>query len=254
MTGYGAFVKKEFMEFYRSHKLLIILAVFLLLGMMNPLTAKITPQLLENFMPEGMVIDLGEPTALDSWMQFYKNVPQLGLVVLVILFSGMMSQEYSKGTLINMLTKGLARRSVVLSKFTVALVMWTASYAVCVCVSWGYTAYFWRGEALHHLFAAAMLVWFYGILLLAVGLFGSVLCKNAYGNLLITGGFVGAQFLLNIVPDAIQYNPVALVSRNMELIKGGVQFEDLLVPIAISVGLATVFVIAACALFNKKTL
>ena len=48
MTGYGAFVKKEFMEFYRSHKLLIILAVFLLLGMMNPLTAKITPQLVEN--------------------------------------------------------------------------------------------------------------------------------------------------------------------------------------------------------------
>ena len=51
MTGYGAFVKKEFMEFYRSHKLLIILAVFLLLGMMNPLTAKITPQLVENLMP-----------------------------------------------------------------------------------------------------------------------------------------------------------------------------------------------------------
>ena len=135
MTGYGAFVKKEFMEFYRSHKLLIILAVFLLLGMMNPLTAKITPQLVENFMPEGMIVNLGEPTALDSWMQFYKNVPQLGLVVLVILFSGMMSQEYSKGTLINMLTKGLARRSVILSKLTVALVMWTAAYVICTGIS-----------------------------------------------------------------------------------------------------------------------
>ncbi len=98
--------------------------------MMNPLTAKITPQLVENFMPEGMIVNLGEPTALDSWMQFYKNVPQLGLVVLVILFSGMMSQEYSKGTLINMLTKGLARRSVILSKLTVALVMWTAAYVI----------------------------------------------------------------------------------------------------------------------------
>lgn len=254
MTGYGAFVKKEFMEFYRSHKLLIILAVFLLLGMMNPLTAKITPQLVENFMPEGMIVDLGEPTALDSWMQFYKNVPQLGLVVLVILFSGMMSQEYSKGTLINMLTKGLARRSVVLSKLTVALVMWTAAYAICAGISWAYTAYFWKGEVLHHLFSAAVLVWIYGILLLAVGLFGSVLCKNAYGNLLITGGFVGIQFLLNIIPDAVKYNPVALISRNMELIEGSLKYDELLFPIVITAGLAIAFVIAACAVFNKKTL
>ncbi len=254
MTGYGAFVKKEFMEVTRSHKLLIILAVFLLLGMMNPLTAKITPQLLENLMPSGMEIHMGEPTALDSWMQFYKNVPQLGLVVLVILFSGMMSQEYSKGTLINMLTKGLARRSVVLSKFTVALIMWTAAYAVCVGVSWAYTAYFWQGQDLNNLFAAAVLVWGYGILLLAVGLFGSVLCKNAYGNLLITGVFVGGQFLLNIVPDAIKYNPVALVSRNLELIEGGVQFDEFLVPVGITAGLIAAFVIAACVVFDKKTL
>ena len=48
----------------------------------------------------------------------------------------MMSQEYSKGTLINMLTKGLARRSVILSKLTVALVMWTAAYVICTGISY----------------------------------------------------------------------------------------------------------------------
>ena len=76
----------------------------------------------------------------------------------------------------------------ILSKLTVALVMWTAAYVICTGISWAYTAYFWKGEILHDLFSAAVLVWIYGILLLAVGLFGSVLCKNAYGNLLITGG------------------------------------------------------------------
>ena len=79
-------------------------------------------------------------------------------------------------------------------------------------------------------------------------------CKNAYGNLLITGGFVGVQFLLNIIPDAIKYNPLALVSRNMELIEGSLKFEELLFPIAVSAGLAIAFVIAACAVFNRKTL
>ena len=132
-----------------------------------------------------------------------------------------------------MLTKGLARRSVILSKLTVALVMWTAAYVICTGISWAYTAYFWKGEILHDLFSAAVLVWIYGILLLAVGLFGSVLCKNAY---------------------AIKYNPLALVSRNMELIEGSLKFEELLFPIAVSAGLAIAFVIAACAVFNRKTL
>lgn len=242
------------MEFYRSHKLWIILAVFLLLGMMNPLTAKITPQLMESFMPEGMIINITNPTALDSWMQFYKNVPQFGLVILVILFSGMMSQEYSKGTLINMLTKGLPRWSVVLSKFTLALVMWTAAYLLCVCVSWGYTAYFWSGSNLPNLVSASALLWLYGVLLLAVGLFGSVVCKNAYGNLLITGGFVGIQFLINIIPEAARYNPLYLASGNLALIEETVQLSDFPISIIAAVGLVLLFLIGAIACFDKKPL
>lgn len=254
MIGYKAFLKKEFMEFYRSHKLLIIMAVFLLLGMMNPLTAKIMPQLMEDLMPDGMMIQIAEPTALDSWMQFYKNIPQLGLVVLVILFSGMMSQEYSKGTLINMLTKGLPRWSVVLSKFTLALVMWTAAYLLCTCVSWGYTAYFWRDSNLPHLVSAAVMLWLYGVLLLAVGLFGSVVCKNAYGNLLITGGFVGIQFLANIITDISKYNPLNLVSGNMALIEKSVDLIDFLIPTIAAVCLILLFLIGSIACFNKKAL
>lgn len=70
--------------------------------MMSPLAAKLLPQILAS---EGISITLPDPSAIDSWSQFFKNISQMGLIVTVILFSGVLGTELSKGTLINMLTK-----------------------------------------------------------------------------------------------------------------------------------------------------
>ena len=144
MTEYTAFVKKEFCEQVRTYKLLVTGLVFLLLGMMNPLTAKFMPELISNFMPAGMSIEMTEPTMMDSWLQFFKNTPQMGLFVLVLVFGGSMSGELQRGTLIPVLTKGVARKTVVFAKFTAAALTWTAVYAMCFCVSWLYSVYFWE--------------------------------------------------------------------------------------------------------------
>ncbi len=71
MTEYTAFVKKEFCEQVRTYKLLVTGLVFLLLGMMNPLTAKFMPELISNFMPAGMSIEMTEPTMMDSWLPVF---------------------------------------------------------------------------------------------------------------------------------------------------------------------------------------
>ena len=105
MRAYLAFTKKELFEFTKTYKLLLIVTVFLIFGFMNPVVAKFTPDLMESLMEEGIKISLPEPTIFDSWTQFFKNITQMGLIVLVIIFSGLISNELSKGTLINMLTK-----------------------------------------------------------------------------------------------------------------------------------------------------
>ena len=105
MRAYLAFTKKELFEFTKTYKLLLIVTVFLIFGFMNPVVAKFTPDLMESLMEEGIKISLPEPTIFDSWAQFFKNTTQIGLIVLVIIFSGLISNELSKGTLINMLDR-----------------------------------------------------------------------------------------------------------------------------------------------------
>ena len=139
MNHYLVFLKKELVEHARTYKLLIMLVVFTIFGITNPLIAKLTPELLASFMPEGMSMTIPEPTALDSWAQFFKNTQQMGMIVLVLVFSGVLSSEISRGTLINLLTKGLSRQAVILAKYSAMLLVWSLSILLSAALTWVYT-------------------------------------------------------------------------------------------------------------------
>lgn len=252
MRSYIAFLKKEGIEVVRTHKLMLIVIVFVLIGMLNPITAKFTPQIIKEFMPEGMVIAINEPTAVDSWMQFFSNVPQMGLIVLVILFSGIMSNEFAKGTLINMLTKGLSRRVVIYSKFSISLIIWTISYVLCFLVTFIYTDYFWDTSNINNLFLAIFLLWLFGTLLLSTIILGGVIFKSNYACLLFTGTIVALMFLINIVPAVSEYNPVFLVSNNMQLIMDKIDIKEALRPIIIALAAILIEIYLSVKIFNKK--
>lgn len=255
MNGYWAFVKKEFLEYARTYKLLILGLVFLLFGLMNPLTAKFTPDLLGVLAPEGLQITLPEPTALDAWAQFFKNVSQIGLIVLVVLFSGMLATEFAKGTLVQMLTKGLSRSAVLLAKWTGAAVLWTGAYGLCFAVTGLYTLYFWReGVATGPLLHAVLALWLFGLLLLSALLLGGVLWKTHAGGLLFVGGFVVLLFVLNVFPVLRGGNPIALAADNLTLVQGEAEAGALGLPACVAVGLSAAFVAVACVVFRRKQL
>lgn len=88
MKSLLAFMKKEWMEQVRSGRLLILVIIFILLGIMNPAVAKLTPWLLEmmadSLEASGMTVTAVTVSAMDSWVQFFKNAP-MGLLHLYCL-------------------------------------------------------------------------------------------------------------------------------------------------------------------------
>lgn len=254
MRNYIAFFKKELLENIRTYKLLIMLIVFLIFGIMSPLFAKITPELLMSLMPEGMSITLGDPSAFDSWAQFFKNITQMGLIVMVIVFSGVLSTEISKGTLINMLTKGLSRKTVILSKYTCMVLIWTASIIISFLVTLGYTVYLFPSDDVSNLLFSVFCLWLFGVFLLALLLFSATLVKSNYECLLITGMTVVVCFIISIIPDAYKYNPVSLASKNMDLLTNTIETSSLYPALWITGLLSMIFVISAILVFRKKQL
>ncbi len=253
MRAYFAMTKKEFLESIRTYRLFLIAAVFLLFGMLNPITAKIMPELLSSFMPEGLTVTLTEnPRAIDSWIQFYKNMPTQ-LILFLILFSGVLTNELSKGTLIHLLTKGLARKTVILSKFTAAACIWTAGYLVCFGATFGYTMYLLPGK-LPNIAFSAFCMWLFGVLLISLLLLGGIASGSIYGALLLPGGFLGLLMLLQMIPKLTKYNPYLLASGNVSLLTSQLEKTDFSVSICITFALLILFLSGSLLIFDKKQL
>lgn len=85
MREYIAFTKKEFKENIRNYKLLSLTILFLVFGIMSPLSAKFMPDLIAHFAPTLKVTTA--PTALDSWTQFSGNISGLGTSLTLIVFA-----------------------------------------------------------------------------------------------------------------------------------------------------------------------
>ena len=256
MKGYIAFVKKEFVENLKNYRFLILFAIFAIFGMSSAFLAKFTPEIISAF---GAGLEITEePTALDAWQQFYKNISGIGFSAFIILFGSCMSSEYSKGTLLLLVTKGLARPSVILAKYTVAAVIMTVSFWLSFWLSfagaYGYTYYLWPDAALSHIVPSAFFLWMIGFLYLSILILGCVLFKQTFTSILFTGGIVALFSVLSVVKPLSAFNPVVLTSRNVDLISGEIPMTEFLIPFIISVVLSVVFLAVAIRAFNKKQL
>lgn len=253
MNGFIAFIKKELIENIRNYRLLIMLTIFLLFGLMSPLFAKFTPQLMESFMPN-VAEAFEDPTALDSWMQFYKNVSSLGFSLTIILFSSCLSSEYAKGTLNIMLTKGLARPAVVLSKFSAAAIILTVSYWLSFGITYGYTDYFWPKASLPNIFFAASSLWIAGLMYLSILMLGCVLFRQAFTSILFLLVVTVVMGLLEQIKLTAGYSPVILVSRNIDLLSGEVAISYFTIPLILSIVISVTLLMLSVFIFNKKQL
>lgn len=254
MKSWIAFMKKEMMEQIRSGRLMILGILFVLFGIMNPAIAKLTPWLLEMFAEtlEGSGMSVTEITvsALDSWMQFYKNIP-MALIVFVLLQSSIFTKEYASGTLVLSLTKGLERFKVVVSKTAVLLSLWTVGYWMCFGITYAYNAYFWDNAVAKNLVFSAIYWWLFSIFVIVLVVMFSTITVTNTGVLLGTGGIVLASYLVGLIPKIAKYLPTFLTDGN-SLIYGLAETKTYMISVIITAVLSLICFSVSIPLFNKK--
>lgn len=252
MNGYVAFLKKELTENVKNHRFLILFAVFLIFGLASPFLAKFMPEILSAVAADMQM--RSAPAALDAWEQFYKNISGVGSSAFIILFGSCMSGEYSKGTLVLLVTKGLPRRAVIFAKYTAAAVLMTVCHWAGSLAAYCYTAYLWPDTVLPHVFTAAFYLWLIGFLYLSILLLGCVIFKQAFTSILFTGGIVAVISLLGIAPPLARFDPFLLASKNVDLISGAASVSEFFIPAIISVVITVVGLWSAVVLFDRKQL
>lgn len=247
-----AFFKKEWDQFFLTNKWLMFFIVFIALGIMNPFTAKITPMLIENLVGEEMASLIGEPTAVDSWLQFFKNIPQMGLTVFVLMMANTMSKELREGTLPIFLVKGLKRREVVIAKWLFHAMTWTIGYSIAILVTYGYTMYYWDQSIVQHLPMALFSVYVFGLLFLSTTLFGNTVTNSTVGGLSFSGILLIIALFLNTFFD-YKWNPLQLFGGLEERLRDGSAFSYA-EPLLLTGLLIVASVVGTIMHFNRRTL
>jgi len=138
MSGFGAFLAKERHEIFRTWRIWVIPGMLVFFGVTSPLVALVTPKLIGSLAGSqpGVVIQLPDPTGLDGYAQFLKNLSQIVIIAVIIAGAGVVSSERSSGTAILVLTKPLSRAAFVGAKVIsfLGLILVPTIIAAIVCV------------------------------------------------------------------------------------------------------------------------
>lgn len=256
MRTWCAFWKKEWMELVRSGKLWILLMVSALFGVMNPAIAKLTPWMMEvmadSLQDTGLQVAEVTVDAMTSWVQFYKNMP-MALIVTVLLVGSIFTQEYQKGTLILVLTKGMSRRKVYTAKMMTLLAVWTVCYGISFGITWIYNDFYWDNGIASYPLMAAALFWLMGIWVFVMLVFFSAIFSETSGVLAGTGGAVLLCYISGMIPKVQEYLPVKLM-ESQEMLIGVAMPEDYGRALMVTVASMIAAGVAGMMIFDKKKL
>ena len=256
MKSLFAFIKKECTEQLRSGRLWITLALFVLLGIMNPAVAKLTPWLLEvmaySLAESGMIVTNVKVSAMDSWVQFFKNMP-IGLIAFVLLQGAIFTKEYGSGTLVLSLTKGLERFKVIISKAGVLAAIWSLGFWLCFGITYLYNSYFWDNSVAENLLLSVVCWWLFGVFVISLMTLFSTISASNTGVLLGTGIIILISYIVGLLPKANKYLPTLLTDGN-SLIYGMAQSKEYIAAIIVTAVATIICFAVSIPIFNKKHL
>ncbi len=256
MKSLLAFIHKEMLEQRRSGKLIILGILFVVLGIMSPAIAKLTPWLMEmmagSLAGSGLVFTSVSVNAMDSWAQFFKNIP-MGLIAFVLIESSIFTREYQTGTLLLSLTKGLERHKVVTAKTAVLVFLWTICYWLCAGITCGYTAFFWDNAIMQHLLFSMTCWWVFGLFAVALMVLFSTMAGSNTGVLAGTGCVVLVSYLLSFFSGLKKFMPTTLMDGT-SLIYGMAEPKAYTVPLVIAAAMIPVCLAVSVSAFNRKQL
>jgi uncharacterized membrane protein YhfC/ABC-type transport system involved in multi-copper enzyme maturation permease subunit len=172
-------LRKELIQLWRTKMVLVVVGVFALFGMMSPLLAYFTPQIIGSIEGAEMFKDLiPTPSAKDAMDQFVKNLSQFGFLIAILVGMGRVAGEKEKGITEMILHKPLPRWAYILSKFVAQMLVFLAGFIIAEILGYVYTIYLFGEVSLGVFTLINLLLFIWLMCFSAVTLLGSTVTRS----------------------------------------------------------------------------
>ncbi|MBI3241536.1 MAG: ABC transporter permease subunit [Chloroflexi bacterium] len=253
MREFLVLLRKEWLEQWRTYRLLVVGVVLAIFGLLSPLTAKYTPELIK-LVPNGEAIArlIPPPTTMDAVAQYVKNISQFGVILALLLTMGAVAQEKDKGTAAMMLVKPLPRVTFLAAKFAALALMFAVSIAVAGLACYYYTWLMFEALDVSRWLMLNSLLLLFVLVYVALTLLCSVAAKSqtaaggfAFGLLLILG-------LAGSIPSWGEYMPGQLLVWGGSLVAGNA--DAYWGTLGVSLGIIIAAFVGAWRVFERQEL
>lgn len=210
---FAASLRKEMLQQWRTKRLLVVSAVFTLFGLISPLIANFTPELLRSISGAEQFADLvPTPTTADALGQYIKNITQFGFIIAVLQGMGAVAGEKEKGTAALILSKPLPRWAFLLSKFSAQALVYLLGFALAALGAYYYTLVLFEPLDLLPFLFGNLLLLLWLLAFAAVTLLGSAVAASTGAAAAIALAGAVALLLAGSLPRVGALAPSALVS------------------------------------------
>jgi ABC-2 type transport system permease protein len=245
VSGFGVLLGKELREAWRTRRLPVLAVLFLIVGIISPLTARYLNEILAAALGDQLPVVLPEPSAAMALEQLQKNLGQLGALAAIALAMGSVSGELDRGTAALVLAQPATRPAFLLAKLAGIGAVLAICTALAVGVAWVYTAILFEPLPVGGWVVLAVLAW----LALFAWAALTFLASTATGSTMAAAGlgFVAliAVSLVAIVPALDHLLPTGLAVPAMLIASGETAAVDGGALASATAG--TLVLIAACA-------
>jgi ABC-2 type transport system permease protein len=241
MMGFRVLLIKELREQFRTNRIVAVAAVFVLFGILGPVTDRYMKELIDAIGSQsgGFTIQVPGPSLPNDLGQIVKNLSQFGIICALLLAMGSVAWEKERGTAGMILTKPASRAAFLAAK----LIAISATLGIATVLGTGVAyIYTWilypSAFSLVGYIEMAALLWWILVVFTAITLLGSTITRSAIAAAgiglvaLLVMGLVGALPVIGpYVPSSLGEPARALaLSEDPGSILGPVLFNLALVP------------------------
>lgn len=248
---------KEMLEMWRSFKWLWVPLVFVLLGIMQPVTTYYLPQILESAggLPEGAVIEIPTPSGEQVMAEVMSQFSTMGVLILVLAGMAIISGEKMSRAIALILVRPLPHSSFITAKWAGLATLTIISLLLGCLAGWYYTELLFSSVSVIDVVSGVFVYGLWMIFVITVLVLMSALLRGssavAFMTILIAVCF---SILTSLLERWMLWSPARLTHHTSSLLMSGAGGDGLMLSVGITIALVIGLLITAVAALKRQEL
>jgi len=254
MNGLTVLLQKEWREHIRNYKILWIPLVFILFGIIEPLTNRYLPEIMEKVgnMPADAEFPWPEFTGQDIFVSLMGQYQMVGLLIIVLGFMGTISSERKNGTAALLYVRPLSFTHYFMSKWITINTIVLGSVWIGFLASWYYIQALFEKVPAQDVFAflAVYSLWIIFVVSIVLAL-SAWLSTGAAAALGITLTIIGSV-IDNIIGQFWTITPWKLPTYATFLLTDGMKWTNFWLTVSLTIVLIVALIVIGIFTAKRK--